>query len=911
MPANKLPIIIALLAVTIFLSGCVEPAACGNGVCEASETSNTCPEDCGISEVHFECKDLTCAEVTGPGPSTCATDLDCEVIPETHTECEAEQCISVDGSGSDQCQADSDCVIGTHFECNGTRCVEIAGVGSHECSFDTDCISATSTFSSNLESSPSAPKEFVLELDNTDFPHLTNETRTYRYVGTTYATNMKETIGINADAKMDLTDKDVEDLVVYMNGEGDFNYVLDLGEGIPVYNDTTESSEFIDGDNDNIVIPFLGEEYTVQEIDVDTGTLKLIKQSQKTTYYESEKITGLKGRGIYNGETLSAEVNAITMSGATATNYNARFLLFDSKGNEIGRQTLGPGVYLSDNFVDPQGDYSLKTVVYISSIGIEATTSKGYVTAVVGKGTVYLKHNEAFPYDPTDTSPANDYWKANLDMTGSDDSPNVRTLTKITIKNAVKKWNSVNPLYSENSSLTQAAPVSTAMFLEGNDEDDLGYGFVRINFEGFEESTEPYSETEVSVGRGQCKTNEGQEAGCILYTDASGVEREVPFYIKLELTTGPSDESEFHIDDQRFYYRCDTMDINVGFADGNNLNGKRLNIHSGIRDLSLYTDWWRGSDGKLYLEGPNACSGIGKTCSDDIGAVFADMSVSEKGDDVVAMVFDGNCQFANQSFNNYTYADGTILTAISSNGNKYKRNFVTATPPAYETMFYDDDNTTFDKAWGLSRLGVTNTSLNDTYGYIMYVNDESSYKDVYLLLDGGSTILTNEYSKVKVEFNGTDYQSQKVFGGNRPFWAHDSIGENGFLPYRYGTKYDPQFYAPDHRALGEDPADTSFNVANITIGLGDFDNNIVNTFIDTAVNELIALPNSELSYYTDQVYIEQFDSGLRSDNQATQSNATWIDDGSKVEIITTDSMGDYVKVTTPKERRKVSIRIEG
>ena len=741
-----------------------------------------------------------------------------------------------------------------------------------------------------LQSDPNSARELVKELSSAQLPFLTNETRTYRYAGTSYSIVAKETIGINIDAKMDLVDKDVEDLVAYMTGEGDFNYVLNLGDGIPLFESLTAAAAFADGDNDNIIIPFLGEEFTVQSVDNNSNTVKLIKESDKSTYYEGDEFVGLEGKGNYDGEELSVKVDAVTQSGAATTTYNVRYLLLDAEGNEIDRQTLGTGVYLNDNFVDSEGDYALETVAYISDVGVESTTSKGYVTATVGKSVIDLKNNEQFPYDSTDTTSSNDYWKALLTMTGSDTNPATATLTHLTVKNAVTKWNSVSPLWPATGSLTQSAPEGEAIFLDGNDEGGLGYGFVKIKFDGLKVDQ---STTTFKLGKGACETAEGQEAGCLIYTDNAGVEREVPFYVKLELTTGPSDEGTFYIDDQTFYYRCDTTDTNMDFVDGDYLNGATLDTNYGpAGEFAIVTDW--NTDG-FDINGNASCEGMGGTCSNDINGLFVDLNMSPASVLSFAVGVDGNCQFAKESFNNYTPADGTILTA---NGQT----------PKYETMFYDDDNTNIDKAWGFPTMDVTNDSLNDTYQYRMYVTDETSYKDVYLFLDG-STDFTNEFSTADVDFNGTDYTSANVYidgAAGGPYWGHNTTAETG-----YRATADANFYVPDHTALGFDPTDTTYFVA--TFG---FDTNNSGTdvyaYVGTEDNELITLPNSDMTGYVSQVDINRLSGwSLRSDSPDNQSTATWLDYGSKVEVISTDSSGEYAKVTVPESQIYLQFAVLG
>ncbi len=704
----------------------------------------------------------------------------------------------------------------------------------------------------------------VKQLTNAQLPFLTNETRTYRYNGSSYSIVVKENIGLEVDPRMDLVDKDVEDLVAYLTNEGDFNYILDLGDGIPADVSTTSAVKFTDGDNDNIVIPFLGEEYTVQEVDRTAGVMKLIKESNKATFYEADELTGLTGRGNYAGEEMSVRIDAVTQSGEAA-NYNVRYLLLDTEGNEIDRQTLGTGVYLNDQFLDSTGEYALKTVVYISDAGKETTTGKGFATITQGTSVIELKSGKAYPYDSTDTDTTDDYWKATFAF-NTDASPDVNVLKTVTIYNAVKKWNSVNPLYPTTGSLTSVDASGEAIFLDGNDEDDVGYNFVRFRFDGFVQDQDT---TTFTLGVGNCETSEGAESGCLIYTDSAGVEREVPLYYELLLTTGPTEEGTFMLDDQTFYYRCDTTDANIAISNGSLLNGISVIMPPTIgTDANIATDYG-------YLD----INGTPVDTFDINGVSYTNEGMGGTAT-TVYLGADGNCQFSNQSFSNYTEGSSAILSINSA-------------APIYDTVFYDDDNQSLDKAWGYPNLAVTNDALQDTYNYKMYVTDEAAYKKVYLLLDN-STDFTNEFASIDAFFTGTDAECDGY--GMATYYSHSACTvEDGTI--------DQRFYVPDLTSLGFDPADFDYFVANFG-----FDTNKsgadVNAYLDTSSGELIIFPNAQreevYGYQVDINYIASW--GLRTDSEETQSTATWLDYGSKVELVSTDAEGDYVKITVPENQ---------
>ena len=89
---KKLVLLIALFAVAIALSGCVQPPICGNGICELGE-SQTCDQDCatsicgnGIVEKGEECDQSLC------GPGLECSDCTC-IIVEPNCSWSASACV--------------------------------------------------------------------------------------------------------------------------------------------------------------------------------------------------------------------------------------------------------------------------------------------------------------------------------------------------------------------------------------------------------------------------------------------------------------------------------------------------------------------------------------------------------------------------------------------------------------------------------------------------------------------------------------------------------------------------------------------------------------------------------------------------------------------------------------------------
>jgi len=733
-----------------------------------------------------------------------------------------------------------------------------------------------------LDSTASSTAEFLKVAGSGQLPFLTNETISYRYNGATYNIAVKEQVGLEVDADFDHDTTAVKDLVAYMKS-GDFNYVLNLGNGIPCRAGTTTDggTKFTDGDNDNVVVPFLGEEFTVQECDPISATkqLKLIKESAKTNYNEGDTIPGLTGKGSYAGEEMSVKIAAVTQTSSQAT-YEARFELYDPEGNLVDSQTVGSSTYLDESFLDAEGAYALDTVVYVSSVNVEPTTSKGVITMIVGKNVVTIATAKQYPYDSTDTETSNDYWKATLDFnTSVNSNPAVESLDKITIHNNVQIWDKTLPLWSENDSLTQAgkdaaaAGENVAHFLQG-EETGLGYDFVKVVFDGFKYDQD---KTIIKVGNNE-----------ITYTDSGGEKRTVPFYIRIPGTPSlAATEQTVYVDDADFFVKCNYSNdgVTVTVYDGNYFNGEQIGVGNqpdGIADLNYAsTDSWGvasiGGDGNASTIDLNGVqiSAVYKISSDNNG---------------LEMTVDGNCSYTKTT-------DGTDYLTVNDSATPTQANTESNT---YQTVYFDDDNSSRspgDTSVDFAEDGV----LTDTYKYRQYYS--STDDAVYLLLDA-ATDFSNDFSNADLNFVGTDFSEQGDLG------TYTTVGAS----YQAGTAplYEP-YYWPDLEGFGNDPGDTAFFVSIFSVRANTTGDPAFRVHIDSANDKLVQYPNTDLSNYTADVNVQGYGSepswNLKARTDISSAlHAGYLEYGSKAEL--TDDMTSAT-FTIPEAQIYLSASILG
>ncbi len=725
-----------------------------------------------------------------------------------------------------------------------------------------------------------AAMEFRKVVGVGQLPFLTNETKSYRYNGATYDIVVKETVGIEADARFD-SDQAVKDLVVYMENSGDFNYVLDLGAGIPGWASVTSATtKFTDGDDDHILIPFLGDEYTIQENDMlaSTKKIRLIKESAKTTYSEGDEIKGLTGKGKYASQEMSVKVATLVKSSATGT-YTASFELYDSNGNLVhSLPSTEEGTYLNESFVDSSGNYALDTVVYISTIRYAETLNKAAITVITGKDVVTIANEKQYPYDATDTDVTNDYWIATFDVNTSDNtSPAVGTVKKITIKNNVTKWYRTEPkgpkaLWSTDDSLSQAgidaakAGGNVASFLQGEKEGLLGYNFVKLQFDGFKVDQ---ALTTLKVGGGK-----------VTYTDGARITRSIPFYIKLANT---STQTTFTVDNQTFYYRCSGTDVNLLIYDNNVLNGANVDINTTPHDrCGIAVDDNRGGEGFAFLD-VNTATAVDRTA--DINGVEYEVGGFNFAAGLcgVYLLADGNCEFSKEQFSNVDYLQINGGTSYTTRGLT-----TGAAGPATSTVYYDDDNTN-RRPIDLP-LYVTKAAMNDTYRYRMYV-ERSSASDgaIYLLLDN-TTNFTNVFTNADVSFIGTDPTEKGDVGANIA----------ALLPY----------YWPDIVDFGRTTGDNDYVIAKFGMDINGTRNDL-NIYIDTSTDKLVTLPNDQLSYYNVGGDVNFPGAGwslnVRTD-AAQYMQAGWADYGSTIKIVDDKAA---VEAVVPEAQIYLSLSVLG
>ncbi len=748
-----------------------------------------------------------------------------------------------------------------------------------------------------LDSNTSSAAEFLKAPSSGQLPFLYNATKSYRYNGSSYNTTMKESIGINTDIRF-VTNKQVKDLVGYMTGRGDFNYVLSLGAGIPCRDGDNKAVKFTDGSSDNVIIPFLGEEFTVQECDMISATqqIKLIKASAKATYNEGDTIPGLVGKAGYAGEEMSVKLASVTQTSGTAT-YQARFDLYDAEGNLVDSQTVGAGTYLNDTFLDASGDYALSTVVYVSEINVEPTTSRGVMTMVVGKNVVNLANGKQYPYDSTNTDTQTYYWGSTFTIDTNATTTNVgcETVTAIAIRNRMQKWDLTNPLWTETSSLTEAGKEAAlaggdiAHFLQG-EEASLGYDFVKLLLTGFKMDQDT---TNIIYGNKN-----------IVYRDSDDTLRTIPFWIQVDdIVTSDASEVEIVISGVDFYSRCSMPSagyVEFDIYDGNYLNGAVVDFNAdGILD-HIMTDY-----GAVNI----AWASTTPVAIDLNGVEYSVRAFLDNnfGDGNAATLrADGNCQYSSEEFADPGASQwlqvGTTsnITQARSDTNAIYDNYA---------VYFNDSNTI--RTPGDVPIYFTNSSnFVDTYRYRQYYGLQGDY--MFLLLDN-STEFSNTFSSADVNFVGTDPVEQGDAAG--------SITAVNTHPRGTDSKYYP-YYWPDDEAFGNDPTDAVF-IIGIFSAQTDTTAQVGGNFrvyIDTSTDNLMQYPqNQTLENYTVDVnYVDRYVSSAtavqpgfvlkaRTDT-ATSLFAGWTNFGAKA--VLTDDL-ETATFTIPEAQLYLSTSILG
>ncbi len=740
-----------------------------------------------------------------------------------------------------------------------------------------------------FDNNTASVSEFVKAPTNGQLPFLYNASKSYRYNGSSYNTNMKESIGINTDVRF-VKNKQIKDIVGYMQAEGDFNYVLDLGDGIPCRDGDNKALKFTDGSSDNVIIPFLGEEFTVQECDMISSTqqIKLIKESAKATYNEGDTIPGLVGKASYAGEEMSVKLASVTQTSGTAT-YQARFDLYDAEGNLVDSQTVGSGSYLNDTFLDASGDYALSTVVYVSEINVEPTTSRGVMTMVVGKNVVNLANNKIYPYDSTNTDTSTYYWSSTFttdaNATATPTNVGVQTVTAIAVKNRMQTWNLTNPLWTETSSLTEAgveaaaAGGDVAHFLQG-EEDALGYDFVKLLLTGFKMDQDL---TTIIYGNKN-----------IVYRDSEDTLRTIPFWTQVpSVVTNNASEQVWSIGGVDFFAKCSLPTagyVEFDIYDGNYLNGALVDFSPlGAIDY-ISTD-------AALIDITNAANVAVTIDLNGVQySVVADLNTLDVNG--ATLRADGNCHYSSTTWGSgdtgATYLQVGATTNTSVLGN-----------PAFETeaVFFDDTNaarTPGDIPIYFTKAG----SFVDTYKYRQYYSNSDTA--VYLLLDH-DTDFSNTFSSADANFVGTDYREK----GDITTGTVTNDADGYFYP----------FYWPDEEAFGNDPTDSDYIVAvfSAKAAANQWEDNF-RVYVDTSTDNLMQYPQSPAidNYTTDVNYIDTYFTSTvsvqpgqiltaRTDSDSSLY-AMWTNFGAKA--VLTDDL-ETATITVPEAQLYLSLTLMG
>ncbi|MBI4044322.1 MAG: S-layer protein [Candidatus Diapherotrites archaeon] len=688
---------------------------------------------------------------------------------------------------------------------------------------------SANTTDMNSETTSGNKEVAGLELTDSSFSEgLQNKTTTIKWAGSTYNRTFKEKIGLKADVAFDSANNgNVADLEVVIN-TGDLNYVVDLGQGVPVYESTTSGTFFTDGTNDNVLIPFFGETYLVREVNKTSNFVRLIKSEETKAFLQGDLVPDLKGKNSLAGQTASVRIDSIIATGPAASSYSADVTLIDEEGNERITKTVATGENINE-ILTVDGLEAIDTVLYVDSIGVDAQTGAGTVKVLVGTNLVDLYSSNRYPYDSTQTS--NHPYIVSLNY-----SSDGNYITVIGIKNENTKWTNGSgtyvkpPLYPpEAQALTSAGQIGAkeAVFLGELNEGQLGKGFFSVEFQGLE-TNEP-----LHTIRFYNHTLE--------YVDASDRKHTIP--LRLPVTGGFSKDStggsSFTFDGRTIYYMADktnrTFDMNTDIA----FNGARVfrtidgnggPTQNGLNNMNVAPNtvhivFGNGADLNVPINGEVDINGFYFTVTDTNGS----------GDiNKVTLQADGNVIFSMAQIN----SSGTADYLESWTDFNATRNY----------LYMSDANTSDYVAYNGNTVSLKGQD-DVVYQYALFSDNSTDSGEFYLLFDSHQTL--NGRYDADIKLWGTDINEDGNYTGDGIDQnAHRFSADLGSRPYYWPNIADttggPTANAYYTAAFGIETAGDGTTAAEAT---ADFDTNV---YIDTAESAgyAPALPNTQLSQPT-------------------------------------------------------------
>jgi len=705
----------------------------------------------------------------------------------------------------------------------------------------------------NSQYNPATPRELIAELSQSSIASLYDTSKNWTFKGTAYNQAIKEYIGVQGDAKFEYVNKQngyiTDDLVMYLDREGDFNYRVHYSKGLPVDNGVSSTDDFTQAANDNVIAVLFGKEYKLYSANTtrsggsvsSVDKIKLVKTSGEKSYNVGQKIEGLVGAGEYDGKTMYVMVDNVW----SAT--SADLSLYDDQGNVVSTFTgATAGSYLEQNFWDSQSQYALDTSLYLKTVNFNAATGSGNVVIAKGGDMVTIQNASEYPYNSTSTDSTVGQWKATLTK-GTQTNPDVNVITDITIYNSDKRWkyssdNSYKPIYAGATwSLTDTgkAGVNTAVFLDGF-PNDPGYGYATVEFDGFK-GTE--ARTNLTIANGPY----------IEYKDSSDNSHKVPFFFD---RTASSTGSSFMLDTQTFYYKVNAADVNFTLgADNNTLNGIDV-IPS--KDGNIMSDHgvFPGNNGALNI-----------TATVDVnGETF--LCTPTETTWTFNCLADGNFQISTTPFSSASTSEYIGSTNVNKSwyyDANNSKNSIAA------------DNTDIKSVVSL----VGNGTQSKTYKYAFNVSS-SGTGDLWLMLDA-KTDFDLQYSK-DIQLYGTD------------------TTEDGVV--------DQSYYLPNKTELGGGNSNlyyvATFGVLDNTVRSTAWDTRV---YVVTDGDGALWTKNDNLSWYDNDV---NYYSGpnshwvLKMTDPKEYLQAAYTDWGSKFDI-----RKGYFEASIPQNREELKILVKG